>query len=408
MIPSAESSSLWLYLFLNFTPTKQAVYYSTFVSRPSLPLPVTLIGFVSFIVVAALVAMFGPSLPEIQRTFSKSETEAGFILTAHFVGTFVGTFGSAFLQRSLSLRRRFVIAALMIVVGSWLVALTSSWTLFLAATALRGIGAGVLFTDINGLFATGFGSRSTAMLSLVNAAYGAGSFLGPVLVGFVSDSFRTPMVVGSVGSLSILALAFFMPKLGSSSETQQQTATGSWSPVLLALFLIALFASGSVETTLGTWLATQLQADGFGKQFAANVTGFYWGAQTIGRILMAPLALKFSAKQLLLVGLLLEVLAMILAHVPSLRVPAYILAGVGVAFPFTAGIAWLNQALPGLRSATMLGLIASLSGAAIMSPLTGQLIRVFSADVLPSAMLTLAILALVAVIGLFLQTRRHS
>jgi MFS transporter, FHS family, glucose/mannose:H+ symporter len=349
--------------------------------------------------------MFGPSLPELQRTFSKSEAEVGFILTAHFVGTFVGTFASTLLQRSLSLRGRFIIAAIMIVVGSWFVALTSSWTLFLAATALRGIGAGILFTDVNGLFAAGFGSRSTAMLSLVNAAYGAGSFLGPVLIGFLPGSFRTPMLIGSVGSLIILALAFFIPKLEPASETQKGTAAGDWSPVLLTLFLIALFSSGSVETTLGTWLATQLQADGFSKQFAANMTGIYWGAQTIARVLMAPLALQFSAKQLLLVGFLLEVLSMTLAHIPSFRVAAYVLAGVGVAFPFTAGIAWLNQALPGLRSATMLGLISSLSGAALMSPVTGQLIDVFSADVLPTAMLTLTLIGLVAVMILWSLTR---
>jgi MFS transporter, FHS family, glucose/mannose:H+ symporter len=376
-----------------------------FVSRPSLPPLVTLIGFVSFIIVAALVAMFGPSLPEIQRTFSLNETEAGFILTAHFVGTFVGTFASTLLQRSLSLRQRFILAAIMIVAGSWLVALTSSWVLFLAATAVRGIGSGVLFTDINGLFATGFGSRSTAMLSLVNAAYGAGSFLGPVLVGFLPSSFRTPMLVGAVGSLSILALAFFTPRLSSHSSETQKGMAGNWSPVLLTLFLVALFTSGSVENTLGTWLATQLQADGFSKQFAANVTGFYWGAQTIGRVLMAPLALRFSARQLLLVGFLLETLALVLAHVPSLRIVAYVLAGVGVAAPFTAGLAWLNQALPGLRVATTLGLIASLSGAASMSPITGQLIGVFSADILPTAMLTLTLIGLVAVMVLWVLTR---
>lgn len=375
-------------------------------SSKSLPPLITLIGFVSFIIVAALVAMFGPSLLEIQSKFSLSETEAGFILTAHFVGTFVGTFVATVLQRSLSLRGRFIIAAVMIVVGSWLVALTPSWTLFLAATALRGLGAGVLFTDVNGLFATGFGSRSTAMLSLVNAAYGAGSFLGPVLVGALPSSFRTPMLIGAVASLIIFALALFTPRLEPPpSEAQKGMMTVGWSPVLLTLFLVALFASGSVESTLGTWLATQLQTDGFSKQFAANVTGFYWGAQTIARVLMAPLALRFSARQLLLVGFLLEVLSMALAHIPSLRIAAYILAGVGVAAPFTAGIAWLNQALPGLRVATMLGLIASLSGAASMSPITGQLISVFSANVLPTAMLVLTLVGLTSVVILWVLTR---
>jgi fucose permease len=377
------------------------------VSRPSLPSLVTLIGFVSFIVIAALVAMFGPSLPEIQRSFSKSETEAGFILTAHFVGTIVGTFASTVLQRRVRLRERFILAALMVVAGSWLVALTPSWWLFLAATALRGFGAGVIFTDVNGLFANGFGSRSTAMLSLVNASYGAGAFLGPVLVGLLPGSFRTPMLIGSVGTFVLLALAFFIPKLEPLvAEKQKETTRGNGSPVVLTLFLVALFTSGSVENALGTWLATHLQADGFNKQFAANVTGFYWGAQTIARVLMAPLALRLSAKQLLLIGLVLEVIALALAHNPSLRVAAYILAGVGVAAPFTAGIAWLNHALPSLRVATSLGLIASLSGAAMMSPVTGRLIGVFSADILPTAMLLMTVVGLIAVLMLWWMTSR--
>jgi MFS transporter, FHS family, glucose/mannose:H+ symporter len=378
------------------------------VSAKSLSPLITVIGFASFIVIAALVAMFGPSLPELQRTFSLSEAEAGLVLTAHFVGTFAGTLTGAVLQKRLSLRSRFLLAGVAIAAGSWLVALTPLWLLFLGASALRGFGAGVLFTDINGLFASGFASRSTAMLSLVNAAYGAGSFLGPVLVGTLPGSFRVPMLIGAGFSLIIIVLALFTPETEPPcSEVQKEKVTGASSPVLLGLFLLCLFASGGVENTLGTWLATQLQADGFSKQFAANMTGFYWGAQTLGRILMAPLALRFSAKQLLLAGFLLEALALSLAHVPSLRIVAYVLAGLGVAAPFTAGLAWLSQALPGLRVATTLGLVASLSGAASMSPVTGQLIGVFSANVLPTAMLALTLIGLTAVIALVFITRQQ-
>jgi hypothetical protein len=81
---------------------------------------------------------------------------------------------------------------------------------------------------------------------------------------------------------------------------------------------------------------------------------------------------------------------------------------VGVAAPFTAGIAWLNQALPGLRIATMLGLVASLSGAASMSPITGQLIGVFSANVLPTVMLVLTLIGLTSVVVLWVLTRRKN
>ncbi len=378
-------------------------------SSKSLPTLITVTGFLTFGVAAALVAMYGPSLPELQRVFSLSEAEAGLVVSAHFVGTFVGTLSSAVLQSKLKLRSRFVLAAVLIAASSWLLALTSSWLLFLLAAALRGVGAGVLFTDINWLFSTGFGSRSTAMLSLVNAAYGAGSFLGPVLVGALPGSFRVPMLVGAVLSLMIVVLTLFTPEHETPSSGQHKNMSSEGSSYFtLTLFLVTLFASGGVENTLGTWLATQLLAEGFNKQIAANITGFYWGAQTIGRVLMAPLALRFSAGQLLLAGFLLETLALSLAHVPSLRIVAYVLAGLGVAAPFTAGLAWLNQALPSLRFATTFGLVASLSGAALMSPLTGQLIGLFSAKVLPTAMLVLTLVGLMAVLVLWVLTGRKN
>jgi MFS transporter, FHS family, glucose/mannose:H+ symporter len=366
-------------------------------SSPSLPRLLTLTGFGSFTVVAALVAMYGPSLPELQLEFSLNEASAGLIVSSHFLGTFIGTLASAFLQTSLTLRFRFLLATLLIASSSWLLALTPDWTLFLLAAGLRGFGAGVLFTDINGLFATGFGVRSTAMLSLVNAAYGAGSFLGPILVGAL-PGIRTPLLVGAGLSLGLVALALFTPNYAVLHPTSKETQSSqSSSYLILLLFLLTLFASGGVENSLGTWLATHLLADGYGKQFAANVTGFYWGAQTIGRVLLAPLALRFSAKQLLAGGFALEALALTFAHFSDLRVAAYVLAGLGVASLFTAALAWLAQSLPSLRIATTLGLAASLLGAATMSPFTGQLIDGSSANVLPTAMLVLTLLGLVFV-----------
>jgi MFS transporter, FHS family, glucose/mannose:H+ symporter len=387
---------------------KTAVHYRAFVTPPRvLPPLLTLMGFVSFTVVAALVAMYGPSLPELQQSFGISEAGVGFVVSAHFIGTFLGTLVSALLQPLLTLRTRLVVATILIAAGSWLLALTPSWTLFLLAAGLRGFGAGVLFTDINGLFATGFASRSTAMLSLVNAAYGAGSFLGPILVGVLPGSFRTPMLVGASASLVLVVFAAFTPTHAVLlPRAKVQTRSGKTNRLVLTLFLLTLVASGGVENTLGTWLATHLLADGYSKQLAANVTGYYWGAQTLGRVLLAPLALRFSARQLLAGGFALEALALALAHAPSLRLVAYVLAGLGVASLFTAALAWLAQSLPEMRLATTLGLAASLLGAATMSPFTGKLIDLSSANILPTTMLVLTCLGLVLVAVLWLLDRQ--
>jgi MFS transporter, FHS family, glucose/mannose:H+ symporter len=363
----------------------------------SLPRQITINGFTSFILIAALVAMYGPSFPALQDYFGISEVQAGFSLSAHFIGTLVGTLSVALLNR-FQLRSRLLICSSIFVMGSFVIAFAPTWSIFLAATAVRGFGAGLYFSDINAQFATGFGKRSAAMLGLVNAAYGAGSFIGPMVIGFFAGDFRVPFMLGAGLSLIMVVLAFLSPN--SDAKSKGSARQGSAPYGLLALFMLMLFCSGSVENGLGAWMATHLIDKGVSPQRAATYTGMYWAAETVGRVLMTPLALRLTPAQLLLAGFSLEAVLLGLAHLSGFTVSTYILAGFSVAPLFTSGLAWMVRALPGFTLATTFGLAGSLVGAALTSPVLGTLIGRFSPGVLPISLLlvTLLGLAVVAVI----------
>ncbi len=358
-----------------------------------MPLPkmITLNGFVGFSLIAALVAMFGPSFPSLQEYFAISEAQVGLSLTAHFIGTFIGTLAAAFIRRW-ALRSRLLMCSAIFVLGSFIIAFAPLWWIFLAGTAFRGFGAGLYFTDINALFATGFGRRSAAILGLVNAAYGAGSFFGPLIIGLFSGDYRLPFMLGSFLSLILLLMAFLSPNVEASHQSTEQQLTAPYG--LVILFALMLFCSGGIENGLGAWMATHFIFQGISVQTAANYTGMYWAAETIGRVLMTPLALRLSPFQLLVAGFSLEAFLLILAHNQGFTVPAYILAGVSVAPLFTSGLAWMARALPGFSLATMLGLAGSAMGAALSSPLLGQCIEWFSPRVLPSILLGVTLIGL--------------
>jgi fucose permease len=258
--------------------------------------------------------------------------------------------------------------------------------------AFRGFGSGLYFTDINSLFATGFGKRSAAILGLVNAAYGAGSFLGPIVIGLFMGDYKTPFILGSFFSLLLLGLALFSPNIESSYKPKTKQSVTPYG--LIALFMLMLFCSGSIENGLGAWMTTHLVSQGVSTQYAANINGIYWAAETIGRILMTPLALRFSPFQLIWVGFALEAVLLVLAQVSGFTISAYVLCGFSVAPLFTSGLVWMAKTMPALSMATTFGLIGSLLGAAITSPLLGKLIEYYSPDVLPVSLLGITLMGL--------------
>jgi fucose permease len=376
----------------------------------SAPLPLTATGFFSFIVTGALTAMVGPLLLEVRQRFGISEATAGLLVSSFFVGTFVITIIMALWPGWLVMRSRLLLATGLIAASTFLMALAPDWPLFVLASGLRGVGAGLLFVDVNGFFARGFASRGAAMLSLVNAAYGMGSFAGPLLVAVLPGNYQVPLWVGGGLSLVVVALAWLIPKgfeLPKVEAPVQVHSPAASNQIAIALFMALLALSGAIETSLGTWIATGLVADGYSKSFAANITALYWAGQTIGRVVLAPLALGYSARQLLLGGLALIALALMLVQFPSLRVLGYVLAGFGIATPFSSGLTWLAQTFPGLKSATTLGLTGSLLGGTLGPPMVGLLITSYSAQILPSAVLTMALagLALSVLLSLLIKAR---
>ncbi|WP_443041090.1 MFS transporter [Streptomyces sp. B21-102] len=138
-----------------------------------------------FVLIGALQALYGPSIPALRDDFGLSPSAAGLGLSAHFAG---GVAGVLLFDRRFGRtgnRRILAVAYLLMAAGAAGFALAPDWPLALLAALLAGIGFGGIDYGLNRLFATGFGRRSTAMLNILNAHFGVGAILGPALIGAV-------------------------------------------------------------------------------------------------------------------------------------------------------------------------------------------------------------------------------
>ncbi|MCH5670262.1 MFS transporter [Streptomyces sp. CME 23] len=137
-----------------------------------------------------LQALYGPAVPGLRAEFGLSPAGAGLGLSLHFTGGVAGVLAFNAIHSRISNRTLLAASYGLMALGAAGFALAPGWPLALAAAFLAGLGFGGIDYGLNQLFAVGFGNRSTAMLNVLNAHFGIGAVLGPVVVAWLGrDSY---------------------------------------------------------------------------------------------------------------------------------------------------------------------------------------------------------------------------
>jgi fucose permease len=395
----------------------------------------TIAAFCCFVLLGALQAYYGPAIPALRTRFGLAPSGAGLALSMYYGGAVTGVLVGGSVHRHTKNSRLLIGSFLVMAFGALGFAFAPVWPGALGASLVAGFGAGGMDYGLNQLFAIGFGRRSPAMLSILNAFYGVGAICGPVAISLLGAS-HYPVAFATTAVLLVAACWFFRgvrdagaPDSGavagssaiadnaggsdnadsydsydsydSAAEAAGSTSTGSTAsaadisvtsaasgarPLLPALILCAfltLYAlQVTVETGIGAWEPTYLQLLGHGAGFAANATAGFWLMLTVGRFLLAPLTLRWSEPVIVWVSCLGTTLCLAFAVVPAFA--PYALAGAGLfnAPVFPAALPWLNRVTRARWAGTGAILTANIGGAAA-GPLLGLGIEVAGAGSVP-------------------------
>ncbi|ESW59753.1 MAG: hypothetical protein Q27BPR15_15720 [Rhodobacter sp. CACIA14H1] len=150
-------------------------------------------GILTFAIMGAGQSLYGPALPAFAREFGLTVAQAGWLVSALWIGSASGVALMFFRGRHVTPRH----ALGVMVLGAGGVASGIGWWPTLAGSVVFGMGYGISTVVFNPRVLRAFGAKGPSMVSLLNAMFAVGAILAPL--GFVA--------IGSNPQLAFAAVA---------------------------------------------------------------------------------------------------------------------------------------------------------------------------------------------------------
>lgn len=155
-------------------------------------------GITTFALMGAGQSLYGPALPAFARAFDLTVAQAGWLVSALWIGSATGVALMFFRGRHVTPRH----ALGVMVVGSGIIASGIGWWPTLAGSVIFGTGYGISTVVFNPRVLKAFGVKGPSMVSLLNAMFAVGAILAPL--GFVAIGSDPRLAFGVVSGLCAL------------------------------------------------------------------------------------------------------------------------------------------------------------------------------------------------------------
>lgn len=360
------------------------------------------VGTAAFVLAGGMHALYGPSFPLFRARFGIGLEEVSAVVSAHFLGSFVTIALSGMLLRRFGYRPVLLAGAALLAVGLTGVAVAPAWWVVMASAVVAGFGFGLVDVGFNLLAARAFAPRSAPALNFLNAAFGVGAVIGPLVVAAAAPRFGTAFLVFAGVALMVLVGTLRLPTPAPVPDEGRGLPL-VWSQV--AGFVVLYFLYVATEVGVTSW-ETEHLTPAFGAITAARYTSLYWGAITVGRLLATPVSARIRPRYMVLAAASAAVVCLALAHVTPLAPWAYVATGLALAPIFPTGLAWLTEVFPRrAEQITSVAVAAANLGPVTTAPLIGLAVTVRGPSVVPTALTTLAALLAITVVWLSRKAR---
>jgi len=307
--------------------------------------------FAGFVLSGIATTIIGPMLPIFIRRWSLDDGQAGLFSSIQFLAALGGTLASSAIATWRGYKPPLVLGyALM---GGGLACLNANThAVALMATAVFGLGYGLITPGTNLFVAELGGAKSASLLNQLNFAWGAGAMICSPLIALALKRnglgilLAGTAVFGGVLVLGLLFVSFDVQKHANDVNTAGVASAAIGLGVTIALAAM-FFIYVAMENGVGIWSAE------YAKRLANGITGmttlapmFFYAGLTSGRA-AAPLFLRHLHERKIVLGALSLAATATALLIASRSLPvatvAVFLAGLGCASVYPIFIAWLSR-----------------------------------------------------------------
>jgi MFS transporter, FHS family, glucose/mannose:H+ symporter len=290
------------------------------------PTPAALLGWLSFMLLGWS-SMLVPSLiRSVRETFGQSDAGIGVYYLVFAVAYTAGSLGGGVLTERVGRRAVLTASGALLGAGVLGLGLAPSWSLFLPAGLVVGLGLGGIDGGVNGLFLDLFRTARGRALNLLHLFFSLGALSAPLAVGaLVSAGVAWQAVVVASGLAALpVAVLFAVVRMpdgrhhgqarvdadpaagidGSARLTSKGEAVRfSWIPaglrptpgrlpIPLLLLGVAIASYVAAEVGVSNWLVRFLEPAPL--PVATTALSLLWGGMTLGRLVAVRFADRFD------------------------------------------------------------------------------------------------------------------
>jgi FHS family Na+ dependent glucose MFS transporter 1 len=363
--------------------------------------------FASYALVGALGGAVGPTLGPFAAQVGVGLSTIGILLTARSLGYLVGALGGSHWVDRIRVHRGLAASALFAAACLALVPWAKSLGLLVLFLAPLGLATAGLDVGVSTMLLRTYRGRAAPFISALHFSYGAGGLAAPFLVAaFAVGSAVLVYPILAVG-FALLGIAFLaLPESPAAPPKKEEPKDVRLGWQFLASTSVMLLYVGA-EIGFASWLYVFVDLQ-FGARSATAVTGAFWGAFTLFRLLGILGARRWPPERILTICFSSALaFALLLALSPHSLVAVWVGAvGVGASvaaiYP-TVITAYSRQIeLTGRRFGAIA--VASCLGSMTFPWLIGRLLEIGGPVVVPAV--TVALLAAASVAAWWFLGRR--
>ena len=250
-------------------------------------------GCAAFAMMGAGLSLYGPSVLSYQRLFSLTAGDAGWVLSAHWVGSLSGVLVMFLFPGRIGPRPGLFLLAL----GGGLLGAGVSWLATMGGAVVLGLGYGMLTAVFNPRILALFVARGPAMLALINAVFSFGAIVAPLAFSLMpSNPERLFMVMGALTFLVFLAAG------PAARINPAQSNSGTGFRISLPILILGAFGIG-LEVSLVGLGPSALVKSGLDETTAAQLLSAFYLTFLAGRVALIFLADRLPAFGIFLAGM---------------------------------------------------------------------------------------------------------